>query len=270
MQIIIWRRWLTIALRLSSPARRRVPPSVPPPSHFSPHSSSPVCLSHLSVCQNDSTAVSLSLSPSCVNTLSNFYLFLLSSTCASSHLWNWAAVTAERVHSIVLLQRTCMCLKAGTHSQSLDVWSVWRDSDEVGNGNLFGVFSCVGSFRSHSDVVCSDSTCEVWGGGLSDVWAIGYSDWLCVSWMAILIGGVCGIFYALCSIISCFHVLEHWHETGCYYVRSGRINLCSFGNASLHVYYAAVFVWKSEVLFWWKVERVACINTYKPLVQRLF
>lgn len=78
MQIISWRRWLMIALRLSSPARRRVPPSVPPPSHFNPHSSSPVCLSHLSVCQNDSTTVFLSLSPSCVNILSNFYLFLLS------------------------------------------------------------------------------------------------------------------------------------------------------------------------------------------------
>ena len=46
---------------------------------------------------------------------------------------------------------------------------------------------------------------------------------------------VCALlFYALRSIIYCFHVLEYWHETSCY-VRSGRINLCSFGNASLHV-----------------------------------
>ena len=35
--------------------------------------------------------------------------------------------------------------------------------------NMFGVFSCVGSFRSRLDVVHSNSTCEVWGGWLSDV-----------------------------------------------------------------------------------------------------
>ena len=46
---------------------------------------------------------------------------------------------------------------------------------------------------------------------------------------------VCPLFfYAIRSIIPCFHVLEYWHETSCY-VRSGQINLCSFGNASLHV-----------------------------------
>ena len=43
------------------------------------------------------------------------------------------------------------------------------------------------------------------------------------------------LFYALRCVISCFHVLEYWHETSCYYVHSGQINLCSFGNASLHV-----------------------------------
>ena len=42
------------------------------------------------------------------------------------------------------------------------------------------------------------------------------------------------IFCALRSVIPRFHVLQSWHETSCY-VRSGRINLCSFGNASLHV-----------------------------------
>ena len=46
---------------------------------------------------------------------------------------------------------------------------------------------------------------------------------------------VCALFfYALCAVIPCFHVLEYWHETSSY-VRSGRIKLCSFGNASLHV-----------------------------------
>ena len=43
------------------------------------------------------------------------------------------------------------------------------------------------------------------------------------------------VFYALRSVISCFHVLEYWHETNCYSVRSGLINLCSFGNALMHV-----------------------------------
>ena len=46
---------------------------------------------------------------------------------------------------------------------------------------------------------------------------------------------VCALFFhALRSVIPCFHVLEFWHETSCY-VCSERINLCSFGNASLHV-----------------------------------
>ena len=43
------------------------------------------------------------------------------------------------------------------------------------------------------------------------------------------------VFYTLRSIICRFHVLEYWHETSCYYVRSEEINLCSFGNALLHV-----------------------------------
>ena len=48
---------------------------------------------------------------------------------------------------------------------------------------------------------------------------------------------VCALFfYALHSV-----VLEYRHETSCY-LRSGGIKLCSFGNASLHVWYAAVFV----------------------------
>ena len=46
------------------------------------------------------------------------------------------------------------------------------------------------------------------------------------------------VFYALRSVIPRFHGLQSWHETLC----SGRINLCLFGNASLHVQYAAVFI----------------------------
>ena len=46
------------------------------------------------------------------------------------------------------------------------------------------------------------------------------------------------------------------------YVCSGRIHLCSFGNASLHVWYAAVSVWHSSVSFWSKVKRVT--QTSRP------
>ena len=97
----------------------------------------------------------------------------------------------------------------------------------------------IGSFRSRLDIVCSNSTCEVWGGWLSDVWAIGFSDWRCASESPWCVGGrdtVCAlVFYTLRSVISCFHVLENWHETSCYYVSSGQSLLCLFGNASLHV-----------------------------------
>ena len=38
---------------------------------------------------------------------------------------------------------------------------------------------------------------------------------------------VCTLFfYALCSVISCFHVLEYWHETNCYYVQDELICVC--------------------------------------------
>ena len=33
------------------------------------------------------------------------------------------------------------------------------------------------------------------------------------------------VFYAPRSVISCFHDLEYWHETSCYYVCLGQINL---------------------------------------------
>ena len=69
------------------------------------------------------------------------------------------------------------------------------------------MFRRVGSFRNCADVVYSDSTCKVWEGWLSAVWAIGFSDWLCASCMTILIGSVLvnqrgvwegGILCALC------------------------------------------------------------------------
>ena len=43
---------------------------------------------------------------------------------------------------------------------------------------------------------------------------------------------------------------------------SRRNDLCSFGNASLHVWYAALSVWTSKVSFWSKVKWVA--QTSRP------
>ena len=96
----------------------------------------------------------------------------------------------------------------------------------MGSGtNLFGLFSCIACFWNRAEGVCSDSTCVDWQSWLLAVWAIGFSDWLCASYMTILIGGVlanqrgvwegwntvCALFfYALRSVISCFHVLEYW------------------------------------------------------------
>ena len=117
-------------------------------------------------------------------------------------------------------QKSC-CLKAGTH------WPDRWTSEAFGKTrtrlatNMFGVFSCVESFWNLADVVCSDSTCEVWEGWLSAIGDIGFSDWLCASSMTILIGSVlanqrgvwegrntmCALFFnALRSVISCFHV----------------------------------------------------------------
>ena len=70
---------------------------------------------------------------------------------------------------------------------------------------MFGVFSCVGSFQSCSDVVFSNSACEIWGGGLSDVWAIGYSDWQCASESWIL----CARWFSMHSVPS-FLVFMFW------------------------------------------------------------
>ena len=98
-------------------------------------------------------------------------------------------------------------LKAGTHWPKRCSSEAFGETRTRSGTNMFGVFSCVGSFQSSANVVGSDSSCEVWGGGPWDVWAIGFSDWLCASWMAALIGGVLvnqrgvwegGILCALC------------------------------------------------------------------------
>ena len=80
-----------------------------------------------------------------------------------------------------------LSFKAETHQPNYWTAEALGETQTRSGTNMFGVFSCVGSFRSRADVVCSDSTC---GGWLSAVWAIGFSDWLCASCRTILIGGV--------------------------------------------------------------------------------
>ena len=134
------------------------------------------------------------------------------------------------------------CLKAGTYQPNRWTSEAFGETRTRSGTNMFGVFKCVGSLRSHTDVVCSDSTCDIWEGWPSEP-------------LDSLIGGVlanqCGVwegqntvcalfFCAHRSVIPCFHVLEYWHKTSCY----GEL-ICSFGSASLHVQYAAVFFWNS-------------------------
>ena len=115
--------------------------------------------------------------------------------------------------------------------------------------NLFSVFSCGGSFCNCADSICSNSTCEVWEGWMLAIWAIGFLDWLHASCMTILIGSmlanqhvvsegrntVCTLFfYILRSVISCFHVLEYWHETRLIVSRASaeHIRYCGVGSTS--------------------------------------
>ena len=110
-----------------------------------------------------------------------------------------------------------LSVKAGTHWPNHWTSEVFGDTRTRPGPYLFGVFSCVGSFWI---VICSDSTCKVWGGWLLAVWAIRFSDWW-ASYVTILIGGVLAnqrgvwerwnpvralFFCALLSVISCFHV----------------------------------------------------------------
>ena len=107
-------------------------------------------------------------------------------------------------------------LKAGTHPPNCWTSEAFGENWTMLGTDLFGVFNCVGSFRSRADVVCSNSTCKVWGGGLSAV-----SDWLCASCMTILIGSVLvnqhGVwrntvrFVFLCTLLH--HFLFSWSAT---------------------------------------------------------
>ena len=65
-----------------------------------------------------------------------------------------------------------LSIKAGTHPPNRWTSEVFGETRMRLGKNMFGVFSCLGSFWSRVDVVGSDSACEVWGRGLSDVWAM--------------------------------------------------------------------------------------------------
>ena len=126
---------------------------------------------------------------------------------------------------------------------------------------MFSVFSCVRSFRSRSDVVLADST---WG-RLSAVWAIGYSDWRCVSESAQCVwegqNTVCAsVIYALRSIISClwsFIWSTHMRLAVIMSVQEELICVCLVMPRCM----ISIQLFLSEiVLFWLKVKRVACKN----------
>ena len=116
--------------------------------------------------------------------------------------------------------------KAGTHWPNHWMSEPFRETRTSLGTNLFGVFCCIRSFWNRvEDVVCLDSTCEVWEGWLLAIGAILSSDWLCASCMTILIGSVlanqrsacggaenCVRFVFLCTpfhdfLFSCFGVL---------------------------------------------------------------
>ena len=114
-------------------------------------------------------------------------------------------------------------LKPETHRADRWPFEAFGETRTSSGTKLFGVFSCGGSFWSGADSVCSDSTCKVWEGCLSAIWAIGFSDWLYASSMTTLmcasesvrcVGGAeyCVCFVFLCTpcrlfLFSCFVLL---------------------------------------------------------------
>ena len=139
--------------------------------------------------------------------------------CLTGHTINHACSCWRKLPVVPqrkLIGWTPVCKAWNTPGQPLAVWSIWGDSDEFGNKSVWCVQLCW-SFWNHADSVCSDSTCEVWDGWLSAVWAIGFSDCgVLANQRGVWEGrnSVCVLFfYALCSVIPCFHVLEYWQET---------------------------------------------------------
>ena len=129
-------------------------------------------------------------------------------------------------------------LKAGTHWPNCWTSEAFGETRMRSGTNMFGVFSCAGSFRGwrtlsapiqhakSEEVGCRPS--EPLDSLIGGVLANQHGVWEGLNTMCTM------FFYALRSVIHCFHGLEYWQETSCN-VRSGQINLCSFGNALLHV-----------------------------------
>ena len=106
-----------------------------------------------------------------------------------------------------------------TPAQPLDVWSIWRDSDEVGNKYVW----CVQLRRKLSEPsgLCqprlSMRSLRRWAVRRLSHWILwlvvcqlnGHSDWRCTSESTQCVGGAeycVHFFYALRSVISCFHI----------------------------------------------------------------
>ena len=140
-----------------------------------------------------------------------FYLYCTNTGSALRLLWDTLlfALTAYFNWDCC---KYCPYLKAETQRPNRWTSEAFWETQTMLGINMFGVFSCVGSFRSRADVVGSNSACKVWGGGQSDVWAIGFSDWQCASESVRCVGGAeycvrIGFLRFRHSPLSCFAVL---------------------------------------------------------------
>ena len=134
--------------------------------------------------------------------------------------------------------------KAGTHRPNRWTYEVLGETRTRSRTNMFvQVRRKLSELRGRCLLRFSMRSLRRWAVGRVSHWIL----WLVVCQLNGRCGGVranqrdvwegwntvCAlVFYAPRSVIPRFHVLQYWHETSSY-VRSGRINLCSFGNASL-------------------------------------
>ena len=124
---------------------------------------------------------------------------------------------------VLLLSYVMLSIKPEMHWANWWLSEAFRETWMSSRTNLFGVFSCVGSFWNCADSVCSSSTCKVWEGWLLPVWAIGFSDWCqlydnsyqCASKSARCVGGAeyCVRFVFLCALF-CHFLFSCFLSTG--------------------------------------------------------
>ena len=117
------------------------------------------------------------------------------------------------------IQPVNLTCKPETHRANRWISEAFVETQARLGTNLFGLFSCVGSFWNRVDSICSDSTCEVWERWLLAVWAIGFSDWLCASESVRCVGGAefcvrrwtlwCALCFSMHSVPS-FPVFMFW------------------------------------------------------------